>query len=42
MTFGQGYAMERLEGIDTGHAELLGWIERWLTSLEQRKRTETP
>ena len=37
MTIGQGYAMERLEGIDTGHAELLGWIERWLTSLEQGK-----
>ena len=36
MTFGQGYAMERLEGIDTGHAELLDWIERWLESLEKR------
>ena len=27
MTFGQGYALERLEGIDTGHRELLDWIE---------------
>jgi TetR/AcrR family transcriptional regulator len=39
MTFGQGYAMERLEGIDTGHAELLDWIERWLEGLERTKRS---
>src|SRR4051794_28013441 len=39
MTFGQGYALERLEGIDTGHAELLDWIERRLESLEDRRRT---
>jgi hypothetical protein len=38
MTFGQGYALERLEGIDTGHRELLEWIERWLLSLEERRR----
>jgi AcrR family transcriptional regulator len=38
MTFGQGFALERLEGIDQGHAELLDWIERWLESLETRKR----
>ncbi len=37
MTFSQGYALERLEGIDTGHAELLNWIERWLDSLEERR-----
>ena len=37
MTFGQGYALERLEGIDTGHDELLGWIERWIESLEERR-----
>ena len=37
MTFGQGYALERLEGIDTGHSELLGWIEGWLESLERRR-----
>ena len=36
MTFGQGYALERLEGIETGHAELLDWIERRLESLEER------
>ena len=39
ITFGQGYALERLEGIDEGHAELLDWIERWLESLEERRRT---
>src|SRR3954451_2772605 len=27
MTFGQGFALERLEGIDEGHAALLDWIE---------------
>jgi TetR/AcrR family transcriptional regulator len=37
MTFGQGYAAERLEGIDEGHAELLGWIDRWLERLEGGK-----
>ena len=39
MTFGQGFALERLEGIDEGHGELLDWIERWLVSLEERRRT---
>jgi AcrR family transcriptional regulator len=34
MTFGQGYAIERLEGIDEGHEQLLDWIERWLEQLE--------
>jgi len=38
MTFGQGYGLERLEGIDTGHAELLDWIERWLEGLDARRR----
>jgi AcrR family transcriptional regulator len=38
MTFGQGYALERLEGIDEGHRELLDWIERWLASLDERRR----
>ncbi len=36
MTFGQGYAIERLEGIDEGHEQLLGWIERWLERLEAK------
>jgi TetR/AcrR family transcriptional regulator len=37
MTFGQGYAIERLEGIEEGHRELLAWIERWLETLEAKK-----
>ena len=37
MTFGQGYALERLEGIETGHRELLEWIGRWLAGLEERR-----
>jgi len=37
ITFGQGYALERLEGIVAGHRELLDWIERWLVSLEERR-----
>jgi TetR/AcrR family transcriptional regulator len=34
MTFAQGYAIERLEGIDDEHEQLLDWIERWLERLE--------
>ena len=37
MTFAQGFAIERLEGIDGGHEELLGWIERWLERLEAKE-----
>ncbi|MDQ4048639.1 MAG: TetR/AcrR family transcriptional regulator [Actinomycetota bacterium] len=40
MTFGQGFALERLEGINEGHDELLDWIERWLEALEDRKGSE--
>jgi AcrR family transcriptional regulator len=36
MTFGQGFALERLEGIDEGHDDLLDWIEQWIVSLEER------
>lgn len=39
MTFSQGFALERLEGIDEGHGQLLEWIERWLQSLEERRTT---
>ncbi|HET8821036.1 MAG TPA: TetR family transcriptional regulator [Thermoleophilaceae bacterium] len=39
MTFGQGFALERLEGIAEGHGALLDWIEQWLQSLEKRKTT---
>ncbi len=37
MTFAQGFALERLTGVTEGHAELLGWIDAWLQSLEARK-----
>ena len=32
MTFNIGVIVERLGGIQTGHAELLGWIDGWLSS----------
>jgi AcrR family transcriptional regulator len=32
MTFNIGIMVERLGGVDTGHRELLDWIERWLSS----------
>ena len=37
MTFSQGFALERLEGIHEGHRELLDWIDSWLESLEKRR-----
>ena len=39
MTFAQGYALERLDGIDEGHRELLDWIGRWLERLEEARKT---
>ena len=32
MTFNIGIAVERLGGIETGHLELLEWIDQWLSS----------
>jgi len=32
MTFNLGIIVERLGGIETGHDELLAWIDRWLSS----------
>jgi AcrR family transcriptional regulator len=32
MTFNQGIALERLGGIEAGHATLLDWIDGWLSS----------
>jgi AcrR family transcriptional regulator len=32
MTFNTGMIVERLGGIDTGHHELLAWIDGWLSS----------
>jgi AcrR family transcriptional regulator len=37
MQFNKGLLFERLLGFDRGHAELLGSIDDWLTSLEARK-----
>jgi AcrR family transcriptional regulator len=34
ITFNEGIMLERLSGIETGHAELLEWIENWLTEKE--------
>jgi len=31
-TINLGLMVERLGGIDTGHATLLDWIDRWLSS----------
>ena len=32
MTFNLGIIIERLGGIETGHRELLDWIEQWISS----------
>jgi hypothetical protein len=32
ITFNVGVIVERLGGIETGHRELLGWIDGWLSS----------
>ena len=32
MTFNLGIIVERLGGIETGHAALLEWIDEWLSS----------
>ena len=34
VTFNEGIIWERLSGIDTGHAELLEWIDAWLQEQE--------
>ena len=31
-TFNKGFMFDRLSGIDTGHRELLEWIDVWLES----------
>jgi AcrR family transcriptional regulator len=37
MQFNEGLLFERLLGFDRGHSELLGAIDGWLTSLEERR-----
>jgi AcrR family transcriptional regulator len=36
ITFNEGIIFERLSGIETGQAELLGWIERWIQERNER------
>jgi AcrR family transcriptional regulator len=36
ITFNEGIILERLSGIETGQAELLGWIDDWLKRSEER------
>ena len=38
MTFNEGIFLDRMSGIDTGHASLLAMIERWLVSLDRERR----
>ena len=35
ITFNEGMIFERLSGIETGHAELIDWIDGWLTERER-------
>jgi len=42
MTFVQGFALERLLGITTGHDALLTWIREWLESLEAARSVRAP
>jgi AcrR family transcriptional regulator len=36
ITFNEGIILERLSGVETGQAELLAWIDDWLTRSEDR------
>ena len=38
MTFNEGIQLERMSGIKAGHDELLAMIDRWLASLERKRR----
>jgi AcrR family transcriptional regulator len=38
MTQNEGLIFERLSGIQTGHAELLEWIDRWLVTKDSGSR----
>jgi TetR/AcrR family transcriptional regulator len=37
MTFNLGIMLERLSGIETGHAELLDWIDDWVEQKEKER-----
>ncbi len=36
ITFNEGIILERLSGVETGQAELLEWIDRWLEGRDDR------
>jgi AcrR family transcriptional regulator len=38
MTFNEGVMVERLSGIETGHAALLEWIDEWMDGKEREWR----
>jgi TetR/AcrR family transcriptional regulator len=38
ITFNEGVMLERLSGIETGHAELLEWIDAWMEAKERSWR----
>jgi len=40
-TFNQGVMVERLLGADSGHAQLLAWIDAWLTEQERANHART-
>lgn len=37
ITFNEGIILERLSGIETGHADLLEWIDGWLARKEEQR-----
>jgi Tetracyclin repressor-like, C-terminal domain len=37
VTFNEGIILERLSGIEAGHAELLDWIDAWLAKKERQR-----
>jgi AcrR family transcriptional regulator len=40
MTFNEGVILERLSGIETGHAALLEWIDGWMEAKERSWRQQ--
>jgi AcrR family transcriptional regulator len=40
ITFNEGVILERLSGIETGHAALLEWIEKWMEARERAWRRQ--
>jgi hypothetical protein len=40
MTFNEGVMVERLSGIETGHVELLEWIDAWMKAKERSWRRQ--